>query len=209
VKYDQILQNNRAWAAEITRRDAKYFEELAREQKPYFLYIGCSDSRVPADVVMGVGCGEVFVHRNVGNVVSNADLNAMSVIEYGVVHLDVKEILVCGHYGCGGIKAALQHKDLGILNPWLRNVRDIYRLHEEELDALPFEAQRLDRLTELNVQEQCINVIKCACVQQSFLARGYPRVHGLVFDLKTGLLKDLNLDFEATLARVQKLYRLT
>jgi carbonic anhydrase len=209
VSYHRILQNNKAWAAEMIQRDPRYFEHLAREQHPHYLYIGCSDSRVPADVVMGVTPGEVFVCRNIANVVSGMDLAAMSVVEYAVAYLGVKEILVCGHYGCGGIRAALQHKDFGLLNPWLRNIRDVYRLHEDELDALPFEEQRITRLVELNVQEQCINVIKAASVQRSFLERGYPRVHGLVFDLKTGLLKDLELDFEAMLKRVQKLHRIT
>jgi carbonic anhydrase len=209
MRYKRILENNRAWAAEMTQRDPNYFTEMAKGQSPDFLYIGCADSRVPANVVMGLGAGEVFVHRNIANVVSNTDLNVASVIEYAVVHLGVKEIIVAGHYGCGGVMAAMAPKDLGILNPWLRNIRDVYRLHEKELNAIADPAARTDRLVELNVQEQVLNVIKIAAVQKSYIERGYPKVHGLVFDIKTGLLKDLNLDFEAMLNHIQQIYRLT
>lgn len=209
MRYKRILENNRAWANQMTQQDPNYFKDLAKGQKPDFLYIGCSDSRVPANVVMGLGSGEVFVHRNIANVVSSTDLNVMSVVEYAVAHLEVKEILVAGHYGCGGVKAAMQPQDLGILNPWLRNIRDVYRLHEKELNAIADEDARTRRLVELNVQEQALNVIKIAAVQQGYLARGYPKVHGLVFDLETGLLHDLDLDFDAMLAHIQKIYRLT
>ncbi|WNG39467.1 carbonic anhydrase [Archangium minus] len=207
--YEQIFQNNRLWAEEQLRADPDFFTRLAREQRPDFLYIGCSDSRVPANQIMGLAPGDVFVHRNVANLVNNVDLNVMSVINYGVRHLDVKHIIVCGHYGCGGVKAAMQPKDLGILNPWLRNIRDVYRMHKAELDALKDEAQRYDRLVELNVTEQYTNIIKTAAVQQSFLARGYPIVHGWVFDLRNGLIKDLNLDFRETLRNIQEVYDLT
>lgn len=207
--YDQIFQNNRRWAEEQLRADPDFFNRLAREQRPDFLYIGCSDSRVPANQIMGLAPGDVFVHRNVANLVNNVDLNVMSVINYGVRHLDVKHIIVCGHYGCGGVKAAMQPRDLGILNPWLRNIRDVYRMHKAELDSLKDEAQRYDRLVELNVTEQYTNIIKTAAVQQSFLARGYPTVHGWVFDLRNGLIKDLNLDFRETLRNIQEVYDLT
>ncbi|MFY0563701.1 carbonic anhydrase [Archangium lansingense] len=207
--YEQIFQNNRRWAEEQLRADPEFFTRLAREQRPDFLYIGCSDSRVPANQIMGLPPGDVFVHRNVANLVNNVDLNVMSVINYGVRHLDVKHIIVCGHYGCGGVRAAMQPKDLGILNPWLRNIRDVYRLHKAELDSLKDEAQRYDRLVELNVTEQCINIIKTAAVQQSFLARGFPSVHGWVFDMRTGQLKDLQIDFQETLRSIQEVYDLT
>jgi carbonic anhydrase len=209
VSYASILENNRLWAQRKIDADPRYFEALARGQHPEYLYIGCSDSRVPANEIMDLHPGEVFVHRNVANIVSNTDLNVAACIEYAVVTLGVRNILVCGHYGCGGVQAALEHKDLGILNPWLRNVRDIYRLYQAELDAIGFEEQRYNRLVELNVAEQCMNVIKTACVQKSYLSRGYPTVHGMVFDLKTGLIKDLKLDFKAMLESVQKIYRLT
>lgn len=207
--YEQIFQNNREWAEQQLREDPEFFNRLAHEQRPDFLYIGCSDSRVPANQIMGLAPGDVFVHRNVANLVNNVDLNVMSVINYGVRHLDVKHVIVCGHYGCGGVKAAMQPKDLGILNPWLRNIRDVYRFHKAELDALQNEAQRYDRLVELNVTEQCINIIKTAAVQKSFLERGYPTVHGWVFDMRTGQLKDLQLDFQETLRHIQEVYDLT
>ena len=172
-------------------------------------YIGCSDSRVPANEIMGLEAGELFVHRNIANLVPNTDLSVMSVINYAVRHLHVKHIIVCGHYNCGGVKAALTPADLGLLNPWLRNIRDVYRLHEKELDEIADESDRYNRLIELNVIESCRNVIKTAAVQQSYQQHGYPIVHGLVFDLRDGLLKDLQVDFEKTLADVKKIYCLS
>lgn len=207
--YKQLFENNKKWVAEKTASDAEFLDKLSRDQTPDYLYIGCSDSRVPANDIMGLDPGEVFVHRNVANLVCATDLNVMSVINYAVVHLGVKHIIVCGHYNCGGVKAAMQPKDMGILNPWLRNIRDVYRLHKDELNAIEDETQRYDRLVELNVQEQCINVIKLASVQQSYIKNKYPVVHGWVFNLKTGLLKDLNLDFEKILKDIQAIYNLT
>lgn len=157
---------------------------------------------------MGLDAGEVFVHRNIANLVPNTDLNVMSVIEYAVVHLKVKHIIVCGHYNCGGVSAALSHSDMGILNPWLRNIRDVYRLNEEELDAIDDAQQKWRRLVELNVLEQCKNVIKTAAVQQSYMANEYPVVHAWVFDLKDGLLNDLELNFEEALKSIKKIYDL-
>lgn len=156
---------------------------------------------------MGLGAGEVFVTRNIANLVPNTDLSVMAVINYAVRHLKVKHIIVCGHYNCGGVKSAMIPADLGLLNPWLRNIRDVYRLHEAELDATP-EESRYDRLVELNVVEQCRNVIKTAAVQQSYEEGGFPIVHGWVFDVKDGLLKDLKVDFEDTLASIKKIYNL-
>lgn len=209
TRYNSILDNNRRWVASMKDKDADFFEKLAKDQTPDFLYIGCSDSRVPANEIMGLEPGEVFVHRNVANVVASIDLNVMSVINYAVAHLKVKHIIVCGHYNCGGVRAAMLPKDMGILNPWLRNIRDVYRLHQEELDGIADEHARYDRLVELNVQEQAVNVIKTAVVQKSYVATQYPTVHGWVFDLKTGLLKDLNLNFPEILKNIQKIYDLT
>lgn len=206
--YLQVLENSRVWAASHTANDPKYFEKLATGQSPEFLYIGCADSRVPANEIMGVGPGDVFVHRNVANVVANTDLNAGAVIEYGVAYLHVKHIIVCGHYECGGVRAAMQARDLGVLNPWLRNIRDVYRLHEAELEAIHDQSARFDRLVELNVYEQCLNVIKTAVVQRAYLQNGYPIVHGWVFDLRRGQLRDLHIDFEARLRDIQKIYNL-
>lgn len=206
--YLQIFENNKKWAEEKQSEDADFFESLAKGQDPNFLYIGCSDSRVSAEEMMGVQPGEVFVHRNIANVVSNNDLNVMSVIDYAVNHLHVKHIVVCGHYQCGGVKASLEAKDLGILNPWLRNIRDVYRIHEKELDEISNQKERYDRLVELNVEEQMTNVIKTAAVQKSFLKTGYPIVHGWIFDIHSGKLIDLNIDFKAKLKHIQKIYDL-
>ncbi|MDX1913253.1 MAG: carbonic anhydrase [Saprospiraceae bacterium] len=209
VSYDQIFENNRKWVAEKTATEKDFFEKLAQDQTPEYLYIGCSDSRVTAEDLMGANPGEVFIHRNVANLVASIDLNVMAVINYAVRHLKVKHIVVCGHYGCGGVKAAMQSRDLGILNPWLRNIRDVYRLHREELSAIADEHARYDRLVELNVQEQCVNVIKTAAVQQRYVKEGAPMVHGWVFDIRTGLLKDLKIDFRKILTEIQEIYNLT
>jgi carbonic anhydrase len=207
--YNQVFENNRKWVASKTATEADFFEKMADSQSPKYLYIGCSDSRVPTNEIMGLEAGEVFVHRNIANLVCNTDLNVMAVINYAVVHLEVKHIIVCGHYNCGGVKAAMQPKDLGILNPWLRNIRDVYRLHMDELNAIPDEHDRYNRLVELNVQEQCINIIKTAAVQKMYTSKGYPTVHGWVYDLKNGLLKDLQIDFEGVLHEIQRIYDLT
>lgn len=209
TSYEQIFENNKLWVESKTKNDASFFEKLSRDQHPDYLYIGCSDSRVPANEIMGLEPGEVFVHRNVANLVCTIDLNVMAVINYAVRHLGVKHIIVCGHYNCGGVKAAMQPKDLGILNPWLRNIRDVYRLHKDELNAITDEPARYNRLVELNVQEQCVNVIKLASVQQEYQKHHYPVVHGWVFDLKSGMLKDLKLDFDKILHDIQEIYKLT
>lgn len=209
IPYDQIFENNRRWAEGKRRQDPEYFVRLAKDQKPDFLYIGCSDSRVPADAIMGVEPGDVFVHRNIANVVANTDLNVAAVIEYAVVHLEVKHVVVCGHYNCGGVRAAMQAQDLGILNPWLRNIRDVYRLHKDELNAIREEGPRYERLVELSVVEQCINVVKTAAVQHSYNEKGYPLVHGWVFDIRSGLIKDLEINFEEQLSAIQEIYNLT
>ena len=207
--YEQIFENNRKWVADMKAKDADFFEKLAREQTPDYLYIGCSDSRVPANEIMGLEPGDVFVHRNVANLVNNTDLNVMSVINFAVKHLDVKHIIVCGHYDCGGVKAAMIPKDMGLLNPWLRTIRDVYRMHAAELDAITDERSRYSRLVELNVIEQATNVIKIAGVQKNYQKQGYPVVHGGVFDLHTGILIDLNINFEGILHEIQKIYDLT
>ncbi|KAL2024976.1 hypothetical protein VTK56DRAFT_3675 [Thermocarpiscus australiensis] len=207
--HDRVFEQNKAWAADKKAKDPDFFVKLSEGQSPEYLWIGCSDSRIPAEQITGLEPGDAFVHRNIANLVCNTDLNAMSVITYAVEHLKVKHIVVCGHYGCGGVKAAMTPKDLGILNPWLRNIRDVYRLHEKELDAIANEEERYNRLVELNVVEQCRNVIKTACVQQSYARNRFPIVHGWVFGFHDGLLKDLKIDFEAVLRDIQKIYNLT
>jgi len=206
--YEGIFENNKKWVEGKLEADPDYFNKLAMTQNPDYLYIGCSDSRATAEELMGVGPGEVFVHRNIANVVNTLDMSSTAVIQYAVEHLKVKHIIVCGHYNCGGVKAAMTSQDLGLLNPWLRNIRDVYRLHQEELDSVD-EDKKYDRLVELNVQEQCINVIKMACVQERYILDEYPIVHGWVFDLRTGKIIDLEIDFEKILKDIQKIYNLT
>jgi len=203
-----IFVRNKNWVQQKISQDADYFKNLTLGQNPEILYIGCSDSRVTAEELMGVKPGEVFVHRNIANMVPNTDLSSMSIIDYAVVHLKVKHIVVCGHYYCGGIKEAMQAADLGILNPWLRNVRDVYRLHKTELNAITNEEDKYKRLVELNVQEQCINVIKTAEVQQAYNERKIT-VHGWVFDMHNGELIDLKIDFESILEEIMEIYRLS
>ena len=208
TSYEQIFENNRKWVVRQKVSDKDFFRRLAAGQDPDFLYIGCSDSRVTAEDLMGVQPGEVFVHRNIANIISNTDLNVMSVINFAVTHLRVKHIVVCGHYLCGGVRAAMQPHDLGILNPWLRNIRDVYRLHRHELNTIENEEHRFDRLVELHVEEQCINVLKTAVVQKAFLKTGYPLVHGWVFNVRSGELVDLQFDFNKRLEDIQEIYNL-
>ncbi|MBN9311886.1 MAG: carbonic anhydrase [Chryseobacterium sp. 39-10] len=207
--YLKIFENNAKWIQEKLGEDADFFKKLASGQKPEYLYIGCADSRVTAEELMGMKPGEVFVHRNIANIVNTLDMNSTAVIQYAVEHLKVKHIIICGHYGCGGVKAAMTPQDLGLLNPWLRLIRDVYRLHQKELDAIENEHERYNKLVELNVQEQCINVIKMAAVQERYILEEYPLVHGWVFDLETGKLIDLEIDFENILKDIQKVYDLT
>lgn len=206
--YNDIFENNKKWIESKLAGDPEYFHNLAKTQNPDYLYIGCSDSRVTAEELMGAQPGDVFVHRNIANVVNTLDMSSTAVIQYAVEHLKVKHIIVCGHYNCGGVKAAMTPQDLGLLNPWLRTIRDVYRLHQQELDALDGD-QKYDRLVELNVQEQCINVVKMACVQERYILEEYPIVHGWVFDLRTGKIIDLEIDFEKILKNIQKIYDLT
>ncbi|EDM45113.1 carbonate dehydratase [unidentified eubacterium SCB49] len=203
----QIFKNNENWVHSKLNHDADYFNNLSKGQNPDILYIGCSDSRVSAEELMGVAPGEVFIHRNIANMVPNTDLSAMSVIDYAVLHLKVNHVIICGHYYCGGVKAAMESKDLGILNPWLRNIRDVYRMHREELNSILDEDLRYNRLVELNVQEQCINLIKTAEVQRAFRDRGLT-VHGWVFDIHSGKLIDLKINFSEILENVMEIYHL-
>ena len=206
--YEKIFENNRRWAAEKQANDTQFFKKLSSGQDPDFLYIGCSDSRVTAEEMMGADPGDVFVHRNIANMVSNNDLSVMSVINYSIKYLHVKHVVVCGHYQCGGVKAAMEPQDHGILNPWLRNIRDVYRMHKDELNSIEDEDQRYKRLIELNVIEQCTNVLKTAVLQRSYLDNGYPIVHGWVLDMHNGLLIDLDFDFKGKLDEIREIYNL-
>jgi carbonic anhydrase len=207
MNLDRVFQNNKQWIKDKLASDAHYFENLGEGQNPELLFIGCSDSRVTAEELMGLGPGEVFVHRNIANMVISIDLNAMSVVNYAVEHLKVNHVVVCGHYACGGVKAAMQSADLGILNSWLRNIRDVYRIHKKELNTMTCEEEKYDRLVELNVQEQCINLIKTAAVQKAARERGL-KVHGWVFDVHTGELIDLKIDFDVILENIREIYHL-
>jgi carbonic anhydrase len=205
--FSKVFDNNKQWIANKLSVDASYFDKLGSGQSPDSLYIGCSDSRVTAEELMGAEPGDIFVHRNIANMVISIDLNVMSVLNYAVDHLKVKHIIVCGHYACGGVKAAMQSADLGILNSWLRNIRDVYRIHRKELNAIENEDARYDRLVELNVQEQCVNLIKTAAVQRAIKSRGLT-VHGWVFDIHTGKLIDLKIDFPKILEDIMEIYHL-
>ncbi|HRD07924.1 MAG: carbonic anhydrase [Saprospiraceae bacterium] len=207
MQLNQLFKNNEKWVQERLAEDPLYFDKLSQGQTPEYLYIGCSDSRVTAEEIMGLVPGEIFVHRNIANMVVSIDLNAMSVINYAIDHLKVKHVIVCGHYYCGGVKAAMQSKDLGILNPWLRNIRDVYRTYRDELDTFINEDDKYNRLIELNVQEQCLNLIKTAAVQRAHKEWGL-EVHGWVFDVKTGKLKDLHIDFKKLLEKIMEIYRI-
>tara|TARA_Y100001980_G_scaffold46067_2_gene28249 strand:- start:33593 stop:34219 length:627 start_codon:yes stop_codon:yes gene_type:complete len=207
MKIDQIFENNKKWIQDKLNVDKDYFKNLSKGQNPPILYVGCADSRVTAEEIMGVNPGDVFVHRNIANMVPNTDLGVMSTINYAVAHLKVDHIVVCGHYYCGGVKAAMQSADLGILNPWLRNIRDVYRIHKTELDAIKDEEEKYRRLVELNVQEQCVNVLKTSEVQLAYKERGIT-VHGWVFDIHSGKLIDLKIDFESILKKIMDIYRL-
>jgi carbonic anhydrase len=206
--YNQVFENNRKWVEEMTSQDPEYFERMAEDQTPDFLYIGCSDSRVPANVIMGLPPGDVFVHRNVANLVVNTDDNVQAVMQYAIEVLEVKHIIVCGHYGCGGVKAALEPRDMGQLNGWLREIRNVYRLHKPELTAMKDPEERHRMLVRMNVREQCLNVIKTAYLQKSYNKKGFPIVHGWVYDLHNGIIQDLEIDFLAYLDEVRELYDL-
>ena len=188
----RLLDLNKAWAAERVKEDPDYFNRLLHIQSPEFLWVGCSDSRVAANVITGTQPGEVFVHRNIANMVVHTDLNLLSVLEYAVNVLKVKHIIVCGHYGCGGVRAAAGHLNLGIINNWLRNIEDVFRFHQDELMAIKNEDNRIDRLVELNVEEQVLNLAKTSIIQRSWKHHQAPTLHGWVYGLDDGIIKPLS-----------------
>lgn len=189
----QLFDNNRAWAADMTRQDADFFRRLSTQQSPHYLWIGCSDSRVPANQVVGLVPGEMFVHRNVANVVVHTDLNCLSAIQFAVDVLHIEHIIVCGHYSCGGILAALQDNKLGLIENWLRHVQDVRAKHRAELDALETEEKQRDRLCELNVIEQVSNLSRTTIVRDAWSRAQALTVHGWIYDLSDGLLRDLDV----------------
>ena len=186
--YEKLLLENKAWAAEKVADDPDFFNRLAHLQTPDFLWIGCSDSRVPANEITGTQPGEIFVHRNVANMVVHTDLNLLTVLEYAVNYLKVKHVIVCGHYGCGGVAASMTKNNFGIINKWLRNIKDVYRFHRTELDAIPESEDRTNRLVELNVQEQVMNLAKTSIIQKAWANEQRPHLHGWVYGLKDGLI---------------------
>jgi carbonic anhydrase len=188
--YEQLLFENKSWAADMVKADPDFFNKLSQLQTPEYLWIGCSDSRVPANQITGTNPGEIFVHRNVANLVINTDVNVLSVLDYAVNHLKVKHVIVCGHYGCGGIKAAITRMDFKpVLNMWLRNIKDVYRIHRSELDLIFNEDKKADRLVELNVMEQVFNLAKTSIIQRAWKNEQRPDLHGWVYGLKDGIIK--------------------
>jgi carbonic anhydrase len=192
--YERLFSNNKKWVEEKLQSDPEYFKKLTNGQKPEYLFIGCSDSRVPANEITGTDPGEMFVHRNIANLVVNTDINLLSVLQYSVEVLNVKHVIVCGHYGCGGVKAALEHEPHGLIDKWLRNIKDTYRLHMDELDAIEDHDEKHRRMVEINVQEQVINLLKTSFIQKNIELYGFPKVHGWVYDIADGYIKDLDID---------------
>lgn len=203
--YKKLLLCNKAWVAERLAIRPDYFERMVAHQTPAFMWIGCSDSRVPAEDITGTEPGELFVHRNVANLVIHTDFNMLSVLQYAVEVLEVKHIIVCGHYGCGGVKNAMSNKSLGLINKWLRHIKDVYRAHRRDLETLPDFQQRFDKLVEFNVREQVQNLAETSIVQQAWARHGRPFLHGWVYDLKTGYLKETALMKAG--AQIEDIYR--
>lgn len=193
--YNQLLLQNKAWVEERIQDDPEFFARLAKTQTPKFLWIGCSDSRVPANEITGTQPGEIFVHRNIANMVVHTDMNMLSVLDYAVSVLKVDHVIVCGHYGCGGVRAAMGNKQYGVIDNWIRHIKDAYRMNEAELEAIKDPQQREDRFVEVNVIEQVYDLCKTSIVQNSWANRQLPYVHGWVYDIRDGLIKDLNVTF--------------
>ena len=204
--YIELFENNKKWVAEVNEQDPDFFPTLANGQKPQFLWIGCSDSRVPANQITGTRPGDVFVHRNIANMVIHTDMSMLSVLDYSVNVLNIQHILVCGHYGCGGVQTAMSNKQVGLIDNWLRHIKDVYRLYQAELNAIPDMQVRVDRLVELNVQEQVRGLAKTSIVQNAWANGKELMLHGVVYDIKNGVLKDLGVNFQDT-ADMEDVYR--
>lgn len=205
-KLKMLFQNNSDWVLSKTTKDSAYFETMANFKDPKYLWIGCSDARVPANEIVGLEPGELFVHRNVANLFPHTDFNCLSVLEYAVDLLNIQHVIVCGHYGCGGVKAAMEDHQLGLVDNWLRNIRDVYARFKDELEKINDQAERYNRLVELNVMQQVLNVCHTTIVQNAWL-RGQPLwIHGWVYDIKTGMLKDLDCCV-SSIDQVETIYR--
>ena len=205
--YNQLLRNNKKWVAGKLTNDPQYFHKLSLGQSPPVLWIGCADSRVPANEIIGAEPGEVFVHRNIANMVVHSDMNMLSVLDYAVNVLKVKHIIVCGHYGCGGVQAAMTNKHIGLIDNWIRHIKDVYRFHQDELNAIENEKDRFNRFVELNVVEQVLDLAKTSIVQTAWENGQVVHVHGWVYDIHDGIIKDLeiNLGDNKTLSKVYQL----
>ena len=195
--YHQLLENNKEWVNEMTNSDKNYFEKLAKGQQPPVLWIGCADSRVPANEITKTHPGELFVHRNIANMVVHTDMNMLSVLDYAVNHLKVKHVIVCGHYGCGGVQAAMQNKSLGLINKWVRNIKEVYKDNKTELRKIEDDKKRFDRLVELNVKAQVYDLAKTSIVQQAWKNDTGLEIHGWVYGLKDGIIKDLKVSMDS------------
>jgi carbonic anhydrase len=205
--YKSLLDGNKEWVRERLEQDPMYFERLSKGQSPQFLWIGCSDSRVPANEITRTQPGDIFVHRNIANMVVHSDMNMLSVLDYAVNILKVKHVIVCGHYGCGGVKAAMANEQFGLVDNWLRFIKDVYRTHSQELDSIKDEEKKFDRFVELNVIEQVFDLTKTTIIQNAWRERNEPVVHGWVYSLKTGLIKDLNVSFDSS-AKLPSIFRI-
>lgn len=204
--YQKLIDGNRKWVAEKLNQDPEFFKNLAKGQSPEFLWIGCSDSRVPANEITNTLPGEIFVHRNIANMVVHTDMNMLSVLDYAVNVLEVKHIIVCGHYGCGGVIAAMSNKQYGLIDNWLRNIKDVYRIHHEELEKIQDKEERLRRFVELNIKEQVYDLAKTSIIQNSWLNKQKPQVHGWVYDIEIGIIKDLEVTASSN-KDVEKVYQ--
>lgn len=205
--YQSLLDGNKEWVAERLKEDPEFFERLSKGQSPQVLWIGCSDSRVPANEITKTMPGEIFVHRNIANMVVHSDMNMLSVLDYAVNILKVKHVIVCGHYGCGGVKAAMENEQFGLVDNWLRYIKDVYRIHHAELEGIADPEARFDRFVELNVIEQVLDLTKTSIIQNSWKARMEPHVHGWVYSLRTGIIKDLKVSFNSH-AKLPDIYRI-
>ncbi len=205
--YHSLLEGNKKWVREKLEQDPDFFERLSKGQSPQFLWIGCSDSRVPANEITGTQPGDIFVHRNIANMVVHSDMNMLSVLDYAVNVLKVKHVIVCGHYGCGGVKAAMDNEQHGLVDNWLRYIKDVYRTHTDELDAIQDDELRFQRFVELNVIEQVFDLTKTSIIQNAWRERNEPKVHGWVYSLQTGLITDLNVSFDNT-SKLSSIYRI-
>lgn len=207
LRLKKLFQNNREWVESKIGKNPDYFADMAKAQDPAYLWIGCSDSRVPANEIVGLEPGELFVHRNVANLFPHTDINCLSVLEYAVNLLKIEHVIVCGHYGCGGVKAAMEDHRLGLVDNWLRNIRDVYARFKDELEAIADQTERYNRLVELNVMQQVLNVCHTTIVQGAWMRRQPLWVHGWVYNMETGTLKDLECCF-SSVDQVEEIYRI-